>query len=505
MRLDREFRTLWVWAAACGVAALALLCVPPKIAAQPTITIETIVVNTLDDEDNNDGDCSCREAIFAANSNTVRDGCPSGTSSVPDSIVFDASLVGTIALTLGQLMITDDVIIRGSGGGQLSISGGNSSRVFNIQSGKEVEIFDLTITSGNAAGAVTGGAIHNAGDLTMKNCDVRGNQAGQGGGIHNAGGSLIINSSTISGNQADEGGGVSNGTNADMTIINSTISGNQAVGGAGAAGGGILCSGSGSTVASNNTTITDNSAAQGGGIAASDGGTVTIYSTIVGGNTASENGPDVSDDGGSGTLSSNGYNLIGDVEGATVAAGTEDQIGGDGNPVVDPLLEPLTDNGGPVATHLLTSGSPAIDTGDRSQTGLTVDQRGMPRPVDIAGLVNSGDGCDVGSLEVQSVIGVGGDYPRVADLQILGTYPNPFTLGTSIHFTAPETGAITVAVYDSRGALVQTLLNAEVLAGHQVVRWNGQDASGRIMSAGMYFCQIKGFGDLVSVGIVLVR
>ena len=62
------------------------------------------------------------------------------------------------------------------------------------------------------------------------------------------------------------------------------------------------------------------------------------------------------------------------------------------------MLSPLADNGGPTLTHELQLGSPAIDTGnpagclDAAGTALTVDQRGLARPV---------NACDIGAYEVQ--------------------------------------------------------------------------------------------------------
>jgi CSLREA domain-containing protein len=52
----------------------------------------------------NDGTCTLREAIRAANTNTAVDACAPGTSGL-DTIQFNAGL-GTITLTSGQLDIT---------------------------------------------------------------------------------------------------------------------------------------------------------------------------------------------------------------------------------------------------------------------------------------------------------------------------------------------------------------------------------------------------------------
>ncbi len=62
----------------------------------------------------------------------------SSANFIPSSvIVFDASLNGSrITLTQGELSITKPMAIAGPGADKLTISGGNSSRIFNVKSGK---------------------------------------------------------------------------------------------------------------------------------------------------------------------------------------------------------------------------------------------------------------------------------------------------------------------------------------------------------------------------------
>jgi len=59
-------------------------------------------------------------------------------------------------------------------------------------------------------------------------------------------------------------------------------------------------------------------------------------------------------------------------------------------PNADPLIGPLTYNGGSTRTHALLPGSPAIDAGDNANCGGE-DQRGVPRP--------QGAACDIGAYE----------------------------------------------------------------------------------------------------------
>ena len=66
----------------------------------------------------------------------------------------------------------------------------------------------------------------------------------------------------------------------------------------------------------------------------------------------------------------------------------------------NPLLEALAANGGPTRTLAPATGSPAIDAG--SAFGLVTDQRGLPRPSDFTAIANTGDGSDIGAVELQA-------------------------------------------------------------------------------------------------------
>src|SRR5207249_3760707 len=82
---------------------------------------------------------------------------------------------------------------------------------------------------------------------------------------------------------------------------------------------------------------------------------------------------------------------------------------------INPLLGPLQDNGGPVFTHALLDGSPAIDKG-KNLSGDTTDARGFPRTFDDPAIANAagGDGTDIGAYEafelrITAVERLGGD------------------------------------------------------------------------------------------------
>ncbi len=236
----------------------------------------------------NDSDTgSLRSAITKANE-----------TSGADIINFDPTVFNTpqtITLTSGELNIQDDLTIQGTGANNLTVSGNNAFRVFDVNDGSNanqiaVVIDGLTITKGNTEGSVlttgdsTGGGISNRENLTVTNSTIFGNTTTTfAGGIRNFdAGNLTIINSTISGNTAaTSNGGINN--NGTLTIIDSTISGNTAA----TFNGGI---GNTGTLTITDSTISGNTAATANNGGISNTGTLTITDSTISGNTAAANG-----------------------------------------------------------------------------------------------------------------------------------------------------------------------------------------------------------------------
>jgi uncharacterized repeat protein (TIGR01451 family) len=94
----------------------------------------------------------------------------------------------------------------------------------------------------------------------------------------------------------------------------------------------------------------------------------------------------------------------------------------------DPVLGPLAMNGGPTATHALGAGSPALDAG--IGTGLTTDQRGVTRPIDLPDIANGNDGSDIGSFEFGMDLAI----EKTADVETV-------TVGGTLTYTITVTNA----------------------------------------------------------------
>lgn len=274
--------------------------------------------------------------------------------------IFDSFFVGNSASSggaiynhEGEVTINASVIVsnvaRSSGGGLSVANSGNPSPItINIQ--------DSTIESNTALAHGGGLNLHSA-QASISKSTISNNTTGRfGGGIYTARGSVLITNSTISGNRA------------------------------GRHGGGVMAHGE-SRVELNNLTVAYNVAdydndgtGDGGGIYNHTGQRAAISNSILARNTVADELASEC----SGPVNSRGFNL---VQVSSPGCGLSDFPSTSDIVDVDPLLEPLGNNGGLTDTHALGLESPAIDTGSPSTCEET-DQRGVPR------------NCDIGAFEL---------------------------------------------------------------------------------------------------------
>ncbi|MGI0009983.1 MAG: T9SS type A sorting domain-containing protein, partial [Nitrosopumilaceae archaeon] len=59
-------------------------------------------------------------------------------------------------------------------------------------------------------------------------------------------------------------------------------------------------------------------------------------------------------------------------------------------------------------------------------------------------------------------------------------YPNPFNPGTTIQFSLPRSGYVTLKVYNTLGAEVATLVAENLSAGRHAVEWNANGLAGGV-------------------------
>jgi CSLREA domain-containing protein len=366
------------------------------------------VVTVLADENDGNfsaGDLSLREAIALANADPGA-----------DTISFAAVLGGKTIVLSNELTLASDVTIDGDINGDdradVTISGGNAHRIFNISgSSTDVALASLTLTDGFSSGA--GGAIlaSDAGTLDILNTTIKsGFATTNGGGIAADQTDVTITNSVLMSNSAMVGGGTYV-SNSNLTVVNSTIAANLS----GGEGGGISASNSdillqSATIAGNLAGLDGANTDEGGGIARNSGGSIVATNTVIGGNFSGANqiGPDFV------PIASN--DVRGQIDlAANSAFSTSVTLGaGSANNLInvgDVGLGGLSNNGGTVLTMAPGAGSALIDAGsaallpadshDLDQDGntseaLPIDGRGAHRVL--------GPGLDIGAAEFYPVV-----------------------------------------------------------------------------------------------------
>jgi hypothetical protein len=384
------------------------------------ITVDSLLDNFNPDAPATDGMITLREAVLAANNDSVVGDSPAGSGA--DTIQFHSSLSGNVDLSFigdsvagpSGLLVTTPITLRGNSNG-ITIARNaavGEMRLFRVAAGGDLTLESIMLTGGLARGE--------AGTLIQPN-----GSDGRGGAVLNEG-TLQIVASTLYGNQVHGGAAADGGTHGigrggavysdggTMVVRNTTLSGNAAYNGnvTGSAWGGTIYVLNG-TITINHGTITNSTATAGRGVYVfADGinntASAVIDHTIIG---QADFEPGVSElivssDNGGSVSSSGTYNLV------------RKELGFEGSVVstADPQVGPLEYNGGPTRTHALLPGSPAIDAGDPAAVGGVgsvpwFDQRGsgFARVEDGNGV--DGSCIDLGALEVQSEMPLlPGDY-----------------------------------------------------------------------------------------------
>lgn len=388
-----------------------------------------------DSTDSNQGN----EVVGNGSSYSLRQAIQEANALAGDDIIelgagtFTLSLAGVQEdfANVGDLDIRQNLVIRGKGVGVTIIDATalmnqvtttNRDRLFQILSGVTVTIQGVTLQKGAVTGSEDGGAIRNAGNLTILDSLIQNSTSQDDAGAINNTGTLTIDRTTLSGNTSVATGGAIRNVGT-LFINNSTLSGNRTTGSSGH--GGALMNVSTFTATLENVTISGNTAtnAAGGGIR-NDGnlrlindtiafnrsllagagvsrnlGTVTIGNTIVSNNTLTNAAAAPSDV--AGAFTSIGGNIVQTVGTATGFTGIGDQLGVNAN------LQPLAFNGGSTQTHALPAFdntgalNPAIDRGlnanvTNQDVNASQDQRGALRFLDGP---NTGSSVDVGAFE----------------------------------------------------------------------------------------------------------
>ncbi len=394
-------------------------------------------------------DCSLRGAITLANA-------LAGT----DTITFDASVFnpGTITLAGGLPDISANLNITGLGADQVIVDGASLYRPFNIPKGVTVSLSGLTITRGDSGIAGDGGAVKNAGALTIGQATFSSNHAVDGGGLYNSG-TATVTQSQFTGNSADTTGGGLENTGV-LTLIDSTIANNTAVGGGGLDNAGNL------TI--QRSTVSSNTATSEGGAIDNYNGSLTIADSAIVSNT-SDNGGGIMNVGGMLTISN-----------STIAANTASSLGGglgsSFGSVVPPSLVTVTVTNSTIASNTAAYGGGIYNQATTLNLGTTIVAGNSADPIDpdIDGTVNSFGYNLIGNTTGATISGTTTGNLTDAAAQPLnlgalanngGSTPTMALLDGSVAINAGDPTFNAPIDYDQRGAGFPRVLGGRIDTG----------------------------------------
>jgi hypothetical protein len=405
------------------------------------------------------GNITFSPAAFAATNSTAQNtitltqgslAIPSNTAIVGPTTGSGATLTDLVTVAGGNSLNGFSVFTVNNGtiivvsANRAAVAGGTPSNAFSDSPGNAgvtgAVIANLAIVNG---GGSAGGAINNAGALTVRNCTFSNNSTSYGGAIFNAyAGTLTVANSIFSSNSAGSGSGIYNGGIA--TVANSTISG----------GSGTAIENAGTMTVTNSTFSTNVSDAGWGGAIENDGTLVVTNSTFFGNfgigagvlsyGQLTANNNIFSDNfswdvGGAiatfeGTLSSSNNVFFGNS--SPGGGGDCFECTSNNSIDADPMLAPLGNYGGPIQTMIPLPGSAAICAGsaplavDGNGNALATDQRGFARITNY-GSGNAATTCvDAGAVQTDYTAVQFANAPSGGYLGVINQAVNPAPIVT---------------------------------------------------------------------------
>jgi hypothetical protein len=267
------------------------------------------------------------------------------------------------ALTITSSSIESDDDGANTRGGLLAVS--DTSITFGAGTGLNTLSSPITVADSTITSTSDGDGINTStGDITVTDSEV----ATGGAGINSSGSQVSVQRSSVIGTDGSDDGVVS--SRGSVELVNSTVTGWQSDG--------IYAT----DVTLVYATVVENGDDEGAGILAEG---LTSFGSVV--TTTGIDDCFVAE------TTSHGYNFSNDDSCGFTATG-DTQNG------PDPVLGALGANGGTGRTLVPGTGSDLLDAiptaacQDDGATGVTTDERGLPRP--------AGPGCDIGAVEVQT-------------------------------------------------------------------------------------------------------
>jgi predicted outer membrane repeat protein len=202
---------------------------------------------------------SCTQAAFDSVLDAIQ---TNGGGTLTFNCGGAAAIVFSSAKSIPEIVFID-------GGGLVTLSGGNSTRLFEVTATGSLTLRNIVLTNG--VHPLEGGAILNQGELSLENTTIRNSLASganSAGGAISTYGILVVNGSLFENNAAPSGGAIYVPATTNLVISDSTLRNNQANGqiGAGEGLGGAIYIETPSALTIHHTRFENNIAEVGGAI-----------------------------------------------------------------------------------------------------------------------------------------------------------------------------------------------------------------------------------------------
>lgn len=119
----------------------------------------------------------------------------------------------------------------------------------------------------------------------------------------------------------------------------------------------------------------------------------------------------------------------------------------------------------------------------------------------ITAFIESIQGAGAGSPVLQGPV----EQEASVRFEMSQNFPNPFNMETQIRYSLPESRRVMLRIYDIRGRLVRTLVDAEKTAGAHTIRWDGRNSYGRVVSSGIYIYRLQAGEDVVTKKMTILK
>ena len=131
---------------------------------------------------------------------------------------------------------------------------------------------------------------------------------------------------------------------------------------------------------------------------------------------------------------------------------------------------------------------------------ILTDSPFFPRSPWLSPVLNSPTETDLRTGDATT--GVLEQGPAGVGLRFESIYPVPFGSQSVLRYVLPRTGKVRLAIHDVLGRRIALLAEEREDAGAHSVTWDGRDARGTAVPAGVYWARLESGGEAVARKLV---